>query len=510
MNSESESIINMLTLLNLIHSVFGEGADAVGLDFLSHVFWDKYLEFEESREAYDKVMNILERVIRIPMHQYARYFERYTQLSATRSTSELVPLEQYKQFVEESTHEGQETTLPAKSDEEIEVEVRGRIHQLSLEIYTKTQTETNNRWIYEAEIKRPYFHVKPLDEHQLDNWRKYLDFEQIENDPTRIQFLFERCLVACALYEEFWERYTTWLISKTLYDDAKIAFLRATTRFLPQDQPLVRLSLAIFEEQFGDIDSARKRYKDILQYVPNHLETIWRFAQFERRQNPSDPSVAENILLSQLNADNLDKPTKAFLTVQRANLVCYTQKNISKAREIYIENSKEFSNVKYFWLNYFNFEYIHYDSCIESLNIALDLLHNTADLPSETFQGIHTRHLDFILERGVDVSSYFQSKSFMRQPTKSMDANKKRVSLEENPQPSKQTRINASTIPNSQINPNPHNPIYPSSSFTHYSSTTNPWPTQPGYSQNMMMVQPPYPYQYQYQYQYSTSGYPNP
>ena len=54
------------------------------------------------------------------------------------------------------------------------------------------------------QIRRPYFHVKPLEKGQLRNWREYLDFEVAGGSHERIVILFERCLIACALYEEFW------------------------------------------------------------------------------------------------------------------------------------------------------------------------------------------------------------------------------------------------------------------------------------------------------------------
>jgi pre-mRNA-processing factor 39 len=56
--------------------VFERAAAAVGYDFLSHAFWDKYVEFEESKQYYDRVLALLERIIRIPLHQFARYFEK--------------------------------------------------------------------------------------------------------------------------------------------------------------------------------------------------------------------------------------------------------------------------------------------------------------------------------------------------------------------------------------------------------------------------------------------------
>lgn len=60
--------------------------------------------------------------------------------------------------------------------------------------------------IHVFQIKRPYFHVKPLEAEQLKNWRLYLDFEINEGDETRITVLFERCLIACALYDQFWTK----------------------------------------------------------------------------------------------------------------------------------------------------------------------------------------------------------------------------------------------------------------------------------------------------------------
>ncbi|KAI8846929.1 hypothetical protein BC829DRAFT_491006 [Chytridium lagenaria] len=44
------------------------------------------------------------------------------------------------------------------------------------------QEAVHKRWVFEAEIKRPYFHIKPLDDAQVANWRKYLDFEENEGD----------------------------------------------------------------------------------------------------------------------------------------------------------------------------------------------------------------------------------------------------------------------------------------------------------------------------------------
>ena len=49
-----------------------------------------------------------------------------------------------------------------------------------------------------------YFLVFCLDATQLKNWRKYLDYEIATGGENRAIFLFERCVIACAQYEEFW------------------------------------------------------------------------------------------------------------------------------------------------------------------------------------------------------------------------------------------------------------------------------------------------------------------
>lgn len=73
-------------------------------------------------------------------------------------------------------------------------------------VFRKTAEKVNKRWPYEDAIKRPYFHLKPLEKAQLKNWKEYLDFEMGEGNHKRICFLFERCVVACALYEDMWEK----------------------------------------------------------------------------------------------------------------------------------------------------------------------------------------------------------------------------------------------------------------------------------------------------------------
>ena len=228
----------LVKLTLMLNRLFERGASCVGLDFLSHPFWDKYIEFEERIEAQDKILAILGRIIHIPMHQYARYFERYRQLAQSRPLVELAPAEIMAQFRTELEAASATVAPGAKAEAEIERDLRLRIDTYHLEIFSKTQTETTKRWTFESEIKRPYFHVTELDESQLTNWKKYLDFEESEGEYARIQFLYERCLVTCAHYDEFWLRYARWMAAQVgKEEEVRIIYQRAQLSLRAYRQP---------------------------------------------------------------------------------------------------------------------------------------------------------------------------------------------------------------------------------------------------------------------------------
>ena len=107
------------------------------------------------------------------------------------------------------------------------------------------------RWPFEEAIKRPYFHVKPLERVQLKNWREYLDFELSNGDHRRVVILFERCIIACALYEDFWQRFATYMEGHGV-EKCRHVYERACTIHLPR-KPSIHLAWAAFEEQQGEM-----------------------------------------------------------------------------------------------------------------------------------------------------------------------------------------------------------------------------------------------------------------
>ncbi|KAJ3059498.1 hypothetical protein HDU98_004506, partial [Podochytrium sp. JEL0797] len=265
-----------------IRAVFERASQGVGYDFLSHPLWDKYIDYEENRQQdMSKVLAILDRVIRIPLHQYARYFEKYSAVSATRPVAELVGQEELERLTKEIR-----AADPAKTD--IEQDLRKKIHALKSEVYIKNQEAVHKCWAFESEIKRPYFHIKSMDDAQLANWRKYLDFEEAavdsgKSDLASLYVLYERCMVPCALYEEFWLKYARCLIKRGDLDGARNVYYRASNLFLAAGRTELRLEYAAFEEEQGKMDDAAQVFTKLMENVPGHVETLYKYAHFMRR-----------------------------------------------------------------------------------------------------------------------------------------------------------------------------------------------------------------------------------
>ncbi|KAK0631701.1 hypothetical protein B0T14DRAFT_8293 [Immersiella caudata] len=339
---------------HLVRELFERAADHVGLDFLAHPFWDKYLEYEERQEAQDKIFAILGRVIHIPMHQYARYFERLRQLSHTRPVTELVSAEVLAQYQSEVEAESLQFGIQ-KTELELERDIRAKIDAMFYQIFQATQTETTKRWTYESEIKRPYFHVTELEHPQLANWRKYLDFEEAEGDYNRIVFLYERCLVTCAFYDELWFRYARWMSAQEgKEEEVRNIYLRATTLFVPISRPGIRLQFAYFEEACGRVDIARDIHAAILNQLPDAVEVINSWADLERRQSGLDAAI--DVLKAQIDSPMIDIYTKAALVAQWAFLLWKVKGSVDEARIVFAKNVQWYADSRHFWQKWLEFE----------------------------------------------------------------------------------------------------------------------------------------------------------
>ncbi|KAJ3012126.1 UNVERIFIED_CONTAM: hypothetical protein HDU68_001358 [Siphonaria sp. JEL0065] len=386
-----------------VRAVFERAAQGIGHDFLSHTFWDKYIDFEETRQRNDaNVLAILERVIRIPLHQYARYFEKYSALSVARPAVESIGQEEYNRLSAEIKASG--------DSKDVEKEIRQKIHTLKSEIYLKTQESVHKLWAFESEIKRPYFHIKPMDETQLANWRKYLDFEEASVDSgaselARLYVLYERCMVPCALYEEFWLRYARCLVVRGDLDGAKNVYYRAANLFLAAGRTELRLEYAAFEEEQGRIDEAGAVFAKLMDNVPGHVETLYKYAHYMRRNFGTDK--ADEVFTSAVGLAP-DEKSKGFLIASHAKFVYATKESIEGARQFYQAALPSYTNSKSLLLQYFLFE-LNLPGNLDSLepaSVAWDAIKASDAFTTYEKLLYGNRYADFLNERAGDLVAH--------------------------------------------------------------------------------------------------------
>jgi pre-mRNA-processing factor 39 len=171
--------------------------------------------------------------------------------------------------------------------------------------------------------------VKALDKAQLDNWTQYLEFEISQGIPERIHLLFERCMIACALYEEFWIKYARYMENHGV-DSAREIYRRACTVHL-QRKPSIHMAWALFEESHGNVDSAREILSGVHVKYPTLLSGRLCQIGLERRCGRLD---MVNTLYEE-TIDSVQTPEeKSFLLSHYAGYIARTLGDVGRAKSV--------------------------------------------------------------------------------------------------------------------------------------------------------------------------------
>lgn len=142
----------------------------------------------------------------------ANYFCSFKQIANSRPLSELRSPEEAKAAAEEAVPVAEDATLADDTDEPPKPEkVGGPTEAEELEkylgireaLYKKAKEWDSRIRDFETAIRRPYFHVKPLDDMQLGNWHRYLDFIEKEGDLDRVSCSSVELLCICVVFNLF-------------------------------------------------------------------------------------------------------------------------------------------------------------------------------------------------------------------------------------------------------------------------------------------------------------------
>jgi pre-mRNA-processing factor 39 len=318
-------------------------------------------------------------------------------LIGTRPVEDLVDSETLETLKNAMTVENQGVD---KAPLELERQLREKIHAYYYESYSRTQQDVQSRWAFEQAIKRAYFHVTELEETELENWRKYLDFEEKQGDFHRTCFLYERCLVACALYDEFWLRYARWMFSQGREEDTRIIYMRASCVFVPISAPTIRLNWARFEEKLGRISVARDIHVAILDQAPEFTETIISLAGVERRHEGNDAAVR---LLDEY-IQHRNSQIGGVLAAEQARILWQCKGSVDEARQVFKDKYPQFLDCRDFWVKYMQFEAAQPSTDHEEAHARVkavhELMRTKGSFPSETSKYLSEHYMEYLLNRG--------------------------------------------------------------------------------------------------------------
>ncbi|XP_026104510.1 pre-mRNA-processing factor 39-like isoform X2 [Carassius auratus] len=352
---------------NRIRASYEHAVLACGTDFRSDRLWEAYIAWETEQGKLANVTAVYDRILCIPTQLYSQHFQKFKEHVQSNNPKHFLSEEEFVQLRVELANAnkpngddapGEELPPgtddlpdPAKRVTEIE-NMRHKVIETRQEVFNHNEHEVSKRWAFEEGIKRPYFHVKALEKTQLNNWREYLDFELENGTPERVVVLFERCLIACALYEEFWIKYAKYLESYSV-EGVRHIFKKACTIHLPK-KPTVHLLWAAFEEQQGSVEEARRILREMEEAVPGLATVRMRRVSLERRHGHMEEAEA---LLTDAISNGKNSSEASFYAVKLARQLLKVQKSIGKAKKVLLDAvEKDETNPK-LYLNLLELEY---------------------------------------------------------------------------------------------------------------------------------------------------------
>ncbi|RUS87646.1 hypothetical protein EGW08_004569 [Elysia chlorotica] len=513
-----------------IKKLYERALAASGKEFRSDKLWDSYISWENMNGNLKAVTDIYDRLVSTPTQLYSHHwdnFKRHINIHHPKETLDIdtflkirsevlskplnyhiddedeVGLDEVLQVGEGPDVDAPPGMIATTGDEKELKKIRARFIEKRDLVFKVNEEEVSKRWTFEETIRRPYFHVKPLERGQLKNWREYLDFEISQNDHHRIVVLFERCMIACALYEDFWMKYAKYLEQHSL-DGVRSVYQRACDIHLPK-KPYIHLAWTAFEERRGNYALARKILMNIESNVPGLAMVCMRRISLERRNK--NHKSAEELFKSYIEKAVSHK-TKTFFSIKYAR---YLQKIIgdtNRARKILTDALEVDSTNEKIFLQLLDVEY-QSQPIVERRVMDIFARMLKSDVSMEFKVKVSQRRMEFLEDFGECIKTITEAYDEHQRLVKEANSKKRKPEKEKGSEESseKRTKVDnqAAAAPVEHIPPAPVPPPpvgHPMPPDPNYGHNPPSWPPGPGYGPMsggyMAYPYPAYPPQYNY------------
>ncbi|CAL5411669.1 unnamed protein product [Camellia sinensis] len=339
-----------------VRRLFKRAMSFVGKDYLCYPLWDKYIEFESSQQQWIFLAKIYVQTLKFPTKRLCRYYDNFKKFVAILEEE----MKQHNNCIDMESEAAPDDAVLMLEDEvscvinnlldpltgffrykalQKYISIGEQFYQEACEVERKIHC-------FETNIQRPYFHVMALDENQLENWHCYLDFVEMQEDFDWAVKLYERCLIPCAVYPEFWMRYVEFMETKGGRELANFALDRATKIFL-KNVPAIHLFNARFKEQIGDRDGAHGAFLwSDNKFSSYFIEKVVKEANMEKRLG--NFAAASNVYEKALEmaAEKQKLQSVPILYIHFARLKYMMTCSVDAARDVIIDGIQHVPHCK--------------------------------------------------------------------------------------------------------------------------------------------------------------------
>ncbi|KAF5738297.1 hypothetical protein HS088_TW13G01193 [Tripterygium wilfordii] len=388
-----------------VRRLFKRGMSFVGKDYLSHVLWDKYIEYEFSQQQWSSLAFIYIQTLQFPTKKLRQYYDSFKKLVAIWE-------EEMKCHTNSALDAQPECAPDDESSTFYEVgDVMHAIEDMLNSPFGPTRYKALQKYIsfgerfyqeackldekisfFERNIRRSYFHIKPLDVNQLENWHNYLNFIEVQGDFDWAAKLYERCLIPCANYPEFWMRYTEFMESKGGREAANFSMERATQTFIKRVR-MIHLFNARHKEYVGDLVGARAALLQCDQESDTEfVQNVVIKANMERRQG--NFTEASNVFKEALKLAELKEKSHTLpnLYVHFSRLQYMITDSADAARDVLIEGIKHMPSCKLLLEELIKLSMMNGGS--RHINEVEPIIANSISLSSSSSQSLSTKDVE--------------------------------------------------------------------------------------------------------------------
>lgn len=290
-----------------VRALYERAVAAAGADFDAAELWLRYAEHERCVcGAAGRAVRVLARAAAVPLQQGAAVWARFAELVRGARVQDVLPAAAVDAL-------GRAIAAAPSAEAAAALEDRARAAFVARveAAHSRADARAAARAAFERVVlTRAYFHVKPVDAPVLDAWRRYLTDaeEQVarEGSPESssssssskdgkekkekegaeeeeelapgcgctgeawVRGLYERCLVPCAPYEEFWLRYAAHLDRAGDAAAAQRVLERAAAFVAHGGTGALTLQRALHAERAGDPARARTLFAALVAYASNN------------------------------------------------------------------------------------------------------------------------------------------------------------------------------------------------------------------------------------------------